>query len=179
MEEIWKDIPGYEGYYQASSFGRIKTLDRLVSNGKNSKRRLNSRICSLVMGSKGYLNVSINKEGRRRTIDVHKLVAMAFLDHVPNNFERVVNHIDFNRLNNKPSNIELTTQRKNSNKKHLKSTSKYTGVKWHKSSSRWRATIVYKGETEYLGDFKDESKASMAYEARKEEIERVENQNNN
>lgn len=66
-------------------------------------------------------------------------------------FYFVVNHKDFDRQNNKLSNLEIVTHRENANRKHLKSTSKYVGVGWHKRIKKWQSRIVVKRKIIHLG----------------------------
>lgn len=96
MEEVWKDIVGYEGLYQVSSFGNIKRLDSYVSfNGTLSLRK--GRIL-LLNNNKGYLKCLLSKDGKVKSYQVHRIVATAFLPN-PNNLPQV-NHKDENPSNN-------------------------------------------------------------------------------
>lgn len=155
--EIWKDINGYEGLYQVSDLGRIKSL----GNNLNRKEKI---LKQTISGSKKYLNVTLCKKCKCGTFRVHQLVAIAFLNHRPNRFEIVVNHIDTNKINNKLSNIELVSHRENTNRKHCKSSSIYTGVHWSKSKNKWQSSIYINGATKYLGVFETEIDASNAYQ---------------
>lgn len=170
MKEIWRDIPGYKGYYQVSDQGSVKSVERIVKSVKNRTRIIKSKAMVPVIGTTGYYAVHLSKLSKRRMMSVHQLVAIAFLDHVPNGYELVVNHKNFNRLDNRVENLEITTQRENANRKHCKGTSKYTGVHWNKASNKWRSSIVVNGTVEYLGYFDDEQEASEAYEKRKTEV---------
>ena len=156
MKEIWKDIPGYEGYYKVSNLGRVKSL--------NYNRTKKEKVLKLGIDTQGYYNLTLSKNGSFSTKNVHKLVAMAFLDHKPCGYKLVVNHKDFNKLNNKVENIEITTQRRNANQKHLKSTSKYVGVSWNKAKCKWESFIRINGKQNYLGTFKKEYDAHLAYQ---------------
>jgi hypothetical protein len=153
--EIWKDIHGYEGLYEASSFGRVRSLDRVTSKGYKVK----GRVKKLTVGGRGYYNVKLSG----KTMAVHQLVAMAFLGHIPNGHSLVVDHIDNDKINNKLDNLQLITQRHNASKDR-KGSSKYTGVSWNKRYSKWRSSIVIKGRTKHLGYFTDEEEAKEAYE---------------
>lgn len=168
MKEIWKNIPGYEGFYQASNLGRIKSLERTTTHFyKNIYPR--KFVCKEKIltpnENRGYYKVSLNATPlAKKTIKVHQLVAMAFLNHKPCGNTLVVNHINFNKLDNRVENLEIVTTRENSNKKHLKSSSKYTGVYWHSSAQKWVSRIVIKRKKVHLGSFDCEVKASEAYE---------------
>lgn len=168
--EVWKDIPEYEGFYQASNLGRIKSLDREVKHWRGGVRMLKSKIISLNKNSKGYLQVSLNKNGVSKSKEVHQLIAMAFLNHKPNGLNLVVNHIDFDKSNNNTSNLEIISCRENTNKKHIQSTSKHVGVYLDKDSGKWASKITVNGKREFLGRFKCETKAHLAYQKRLKEI---------
>lgn len=106
MKEIWKDVEGYEGCYQVSNFGRVKSL----GNGKthNSSERI-------LKGNniKGYLVVNLSKEGNKKQYLIHRLVAQAFIPN-PNKLLQV-NHIDEDKTNNKVSNLEWCSAKYNMN----------------------------------------------------------------
>ena len=153
MKEIFKDVLGYEGMYQVSNLGRIKSL----KYGREI-------ILKATLDSDSYYRVNLSKEGKQKTKRVHQLVVVAFLNHVPNGNDLVVDHIDFNKTNNNLSNLRIVTHRENSNRKHLKSTSQYTGVYWHKERNRWKVRIGINGKNKCLGSFINELDASNTYE---------------
>ena len=109
--EIWKDIKGFEGYYQVSNMGRIKSLDRYVRGNKDSKLHIKERIIKGGIETRGYSFVSLNKNGTRTYARIHRLVAEAFLENPFNKPE--VNHIDGNKQNNTVSNLEYCTRTEN------------------------------------------------------------------
>jgi hypothetical protein len=106
MEEIFKDIKGFEGRYQVSNLGRIRRLEHYVKVG-NHKRKLEKMIMKPTNGAGGYSYIAINK----KTKLVHRLVAETFLEQPLN--KNVVNHKDFNKSNNQVSNLEWVTQKEN------------------------------------------------------------------
>jgi len=168
--EIWKDIPGYEGIYQVSDLGRVKSVDReVMMKGKypyikNGKIRKQFRYA-------GYFSLKLHNGSKFEAFKVHRLVAMAFLNHVSDGTHKlVVNHIDFNKSNNRADNLEIITQRENANKIHIKSSSQYTGVHWHKIYKKWRASIYLNGKSKFLGLFENEIDASNAYQKSLKEI---------
>lgn len=166
--EIWKDIIGYEGLYEVSNFGNIKSL------GNNKKRK--EKIRKPTLDSRGYLHIGLNKNGKCKSRTIHQLVAESFLNHKPCGLKLVVNHIDVNKQNNKSDNLEIVTNRENSNRKHLKSSSKYVGVSWYKERNKWLSFIRINGKQKYLGSFSKELDAGNAYQnALKEIKERAEN----
>lgn len=162
MKEIWKDIKGYEGLYLVSNFGRIKSLKRKART-YYGERTVSERIMKQSLHFCGYLTVVLHNLIAKSHY-IHKLVAIAFLNHIPCNQKLVVDHIDFNRTNNHLSNLRVVTTRKNTDQKHLKSSSKYTGVHWKGERKKWVATISINSKTKYLGSFPCEIDASNAYE---------------
>jgi len=169
-KEIWKDVKGYEGHYQVSNLGRVKSLNRFAKAKSNGTRFIKERILSPAKDGGGYYKVSLHKNTNRKTLKIHKLVAMAFLGHKPCGYNEVVDHIDNNKLNNRLDNLQLTTQRHNLSKDKKGGTSKYTGVYWYKARKKWRSSIRYNGKKESLGYFNDEIEASKAYQDRLKSI---------
>ena len=108
--EQWKDIKGYEGMYQVSNYGRVKSLPRKRINGTGFYIQ-KERILSLQIKTKRYYGVGLMKDGVHKNFLVHRLVADAFVEN-PNNYDQV-NHIDCNRLNNKVENLEWCTAETN------------------------------------------------------------------
>ncbi len=163
-QEIWKGIPGYLGMYEASTFGRIKSLERTVIGINGIKQVFKGRIRILRICTSGYYYINLAKNGKIKTRKVHQLIAESFLNHKPNGHNLVVNHINFNRLDNRLNNIEIITHRENSNQKHIKTTSKYVGVYQLSNSKKWRASIGINGKSKYLGTFNTELGAHKAYQ---------------
>jgi len=154
MEEIWKTIHGYPNY-EASNLGRIKSL--------NYNHTGNSGILKPNIGRRGYYKVVLFNECGCSTKLVHQLIAIAFLGHIPNGYKQVVNHINFNILDNNVDNLEIISQRRNANRAHIPSSSKYVGVVWNKQFNRWRSLIVVDRKTILLGTFISEIEASEYY----------------
>ena len=151
--EIFKDIPNYEGSYQVSDLGNVKSL-----------RYGKERILKPATHKSGYLHLGLRKDCKRKDKNIHQLVAESFLNHVPCGTKLVVNHINFNKHDNRIENLELVTSRENGNLKHINSTSEYTGVCWDKLRKKWKASISINGNTKYLGSFTCEKEASEAYQ---------------
>lgn len=155
MQEIWKDIPDYKGIYQASEFGNIKSL----KFGKE-------RILKLYTNKKGYRNITFTIDNKRKTIQVQILVAMAFLNHIPDGHNIVVDHKDNDPSNNNVVNLQLISQRKNCSKDkfRLDCSSKYVGVCLHKPSGKWMACIRINNKNNHIGLYVKEFDAHKAYQ---------------
>ena len=100
-QEIWKDIEGYEGKYQVSNLGRVKSLSRII-NGKRHKTHYITPV-----HSRNYRLARLFDNGKVKLVGIHRLVAMAFVDGYKPGL--VVNHKDENPLNNTPDNLEWVT----------------------------------------------------------------------
>lgn len=164
MKEIFRDIKGFEGYYQVSNHGRVKSLSRYVKHSKGGNRLVKGRVLKSSVNSAGYCLIVLCVNRKKKPMNIHQLVAMAFLGHVPCGNSLVVNHKDFDRTNNHVSNLEVVTHRVNGNKKHINSSSKYTGVSWNKEKRKWAATIHVDGKSKGLGRFNSEFRAHLAYQ---------------
>ena len=172
-KEVWKDVKNFEGIYQVSNIGRIKSLERYVNHWRGGKKRVNEKIMLLSLDGHGYFRADLSFNGISKTRKVHQLVAESFLNHTPCGFKLVVNHIDFNKQNNNVDNLEIVTNRENSNMKHIKSKSKYVGVTFHTPSMKWCATIWINGKNKHLGYYYSELKASKAYQTALKEINKT------
>jgi len=154
QEEIWKDVPGYEGYYQVSNLGNVKSL-------KFSKEKL----LIPCFNSVGYLTVNLYKNGDIKMFQIHQLVAIAFLNHIPDGTNKiVVDHINNIPTDNRLENLQLISNRENLSKDKKNTSSKYTGVSWHKKNKKWLARIRINGNRKHLGYFINEIEASNAYQ---------------
>ena len=113
MEEIWKDIPNYNGY-QVSNLGRVRTHNKTTYTEKHGKRVWKDRI--LKYKSKSYTpgyRVDLWKDGKPKTFLVARLVAFTFYNQDINNKKLTVDHLDGNRLNNTLDNLELVSLKEN------------------------------------------------------------------
>ena len=109
--EIWKDIKDFEGIYQVSNKGRIKSLERTVTGKLNSIRTLPEKFITPTDNGKGYMVVALYKDDKRHFKKMHRLVAEAFIPNPDNKPE--VNHIDGNKKNNTVENLEWNTTKEN------------------------------------------------------------------
>ena len=111
MKEIWKNIEGYEGLYQVSNLGRIKSLERIINNpwkGLLRTRLVKEKIRKLPLCNNGYPTVRLSN-GKGKTFKVHGIVGKTFLG--KSNLE--INHIDCDKTNNSINNLEYVTRGEN------------------------------------------------------------------
>jgi len=163
QEEVWMDIPGYEGQYQVSDQGRVKSTFKGI-NSRGISFSFKEHILSQCTASK-YLFVCLRKNLKSKNMLVHRLVALAFLGE--NKLD--VDHIDGNRFNNKLSNLRYCSRRENCTFGAEKRTSSsstigtilrisaYTGIKKFESAISFKKTKVY------IGRFDNEKLASDSY----------------
>lgn len=141
--EEWRDVVGYEGYYQVSNFARIKRLFNQfnVIRGESVVRMSNPEyILNGNINKWGYHKVILRKEGKGKPYLVHRLVAQSFIPN-PNNYE-TINHIDCNKLNNSIDNLEWCSR--NRNTKHawengLYSNFTYKNVICTETNKEWQS----------------------------------------
>lgn len=109
MTEVWKDIPGYEGIYQASTLGRIRSLNRTDCTGRSR----DGWVMSCIRNRDGYYSIKLSKQGKGISYLVHRLVAMTF---IPNDENLpLINHKDENPSNNCVANLEWCDYKYNAN----------------------------------------------------------------
>jgi hypothetical protein len=166
MNEVWRNIPGYESLYQVSNCGRIKSLARFSRNQYGQER-----ILKLSDDGHGYLQVTLCNNGRKM-FKVHRLVWDSFgKKNQPSKYKMHIDHIDGNPKNNHIDNLQLLTIRQNVTKEFQQKQTKYPpGVTFHKSCKKFQAQIRIKGKRKYLGCFANPITASQVYERAKEGI---------
>lgn len=148
--EIWKDIRGYEGLYQVSNLGRVKSVARRVCNHPSgSTRQMQEHFITPTDNGNGYKIVGLRSDHKRQNKYVHRLVAEHFLENPQG--KNYVNHIDFDKSNNRASNLEWCSQKENvqhssSHMRHPKSVCKTsnTGEKYISARKDRRQNIRYR-----------------------------------
>lgn len=159
-QEIWKDIPNYEGLYQASNLGRIKSLERYKLNGKNSVMRIPTRILKPILAKNNSnprrkdVRVSLYKNSKMKYCLVGRLVASAFYG----NSDLTVNHINGNTLDNRIENLEWCSNSENIKKGFKKGL--YDGM--------FTKIIVFDKKTNVTRKFKSCASAGRYYKLKPE-----------
>ena len=146
-QEIWKDVIGYEGYYQVSNLGRVKGLSRpIIGNkrGYTSEHFLKESI------TRGYKSVTFSVNKQHKTMKIHRLVAICFLDN-PNNYPQI-NHKDGNKLNNCVSNLEWCDASFNNKHKYEVLGYKFSDETLHKLSQKAKGRVWSEQSRENLSN---------------------------
>ena len=136
MQEIWKDIPGYEGYYQVSNQGVVKALERTYKQfngltGNYNYRVYHEKVMFVEEDKDGYLKTRLSKDGKQKKFFVHRLVAMTFIPNQENKPE--VNHKDGIKKNNGSENLEWVTT--SENQRHAIANKLYETARGEKSGT--------------------------------------------
>jgi len=134
MIEEWRDIQGYEGYYQVSSEGRVRSLDRVVDHSVYGKQPIKGKILKSKPGNHGYLSVMFCKKNKRKRHSIHRLVAAAFIPII--NDKPWTNHRNGIKIDNRVENLEWCTPSENN--KHAYA----TGLKFPKTHLTWVDVLI-------------------------------------
>jgi hypothetical protein len=160
MKEVWKSIKGYEGIYEISNTGKIRSLERICNNRLLKAKPLKQCICS-----SGYNTILLSINGNKKRHLVHRLVIEAFYG----KSKLTVNHIDSNKLNNNIDNLEYLSQRENSNhyfKNPLHNIRKTP-------SGKYQVEMRVNGIIKYLGIFKTTSEAIIIRDNKLEQLKQI------
>lgn len=109
--ERWRPVPMYEGLYEVSTRGRVRSLDRKV-NGRNCTYIRSGRVLKQKTDKDGYRQVGLTVDGVVRSFQVHRLVALAFIHNMDDDADKV-NHKDLDKSNNQIWNLEWCTHQEN------------------------------------------------------------------
>ena len=155
MTEIWKDIVGYEGFYQISNLGRVKRLVSWRGNDYSSRYIPDVKIVYPYIDNYGYERIGLAVHGKCRHFRVHQLVAKAFIPN-PNNYPQI-NHIDEDKTNNCVDNLEWCTQSYN-NKYGTRG--KRIGITNHNGKGAKRSVLQYDLDGNFIKRWKSMQEAS-------------------
>lgn len=164
--EIWRDISKYEDAYQVSNLGRVKSKYRVRYRKLTDQNVIYpGKLMKQHIDASGYYRITLCKDGKRILNLVHHLVFWTFNTHIKPISGYHIDHINQNQKDNRLENLQYIEERQNYIKRSLCSpkTSKYTGVCWDKSRSKWTASIRIGKKYLYLGRFENEEDAAMAY----------------
>jgi hypothetical protein len=162
--EIWKDIPGYEGLYEMSVCGKVKSL--------NYRRTGKIHDLKCVKHNSGYYYVNlVNNKGIKKVFFIHQLMGMSFLGFTPNRHELVVDHINNKKTDNRLENLQIITHRENCTKDKKRNLP--TGVGFlPKRKKSYNSRIRINGKRVSLGYFLTPEEASEAYQKHLKLIEK-------
>ncbi len=132
-DEVWKDIPDYEGYYQCSNMGRVRSLDRHYYNSRGRKRYHAGVIIRQNTDPQRYKQVGLHKNGVSKTFRVHVLVMLCFVGERQG--DDVINHKDGDKDNNSVENLEYCSQSHNMYHAHSTGLIKIIGKKGEANNS--------------------------------------------
>ena len=160
MIEVFKDVPNYEGIYQISNFGRVKSFKWGKEKPKKS-----------TLDSRGYYNICLtDKNKKQRTIKLHVLVAMAFLDFKPNGKQDfVIDHKNGIKADNRLENLQIISHRENVQKYH-KDKKGGLGCVFHPQTKKWRSRIHINGINVHLGLFEEKKMCENVFKKASENI---------
>jgi hypothetical protein len=160
-KEVWKPVKDYEGLYEVSSLGRVKSLP--VKKSYWSLRTPKEKILNPKTGS--YYSVGLIKDGVNNTIQIHQLVAIAFLGHKRCGHKLVIDHINENKLDNRLENLRIVSQKFNVSRSQGENISKYKGITYDKKLDKWKCQIQINGIKKYLGVFNTKKESIEVYKS--------------
>lgn len=160
MEEVWRDIKGYEGLYQVSNLGRVRSLDRTIirSNGIKNHRK---QVILKPKDKNHYYFVNLMNAGKGKTCLIHRLVAEAFIPNPENKPE--VDHIDTDKTNNKVNNLRWVTKKENMNNPLTKEKMSVSSIKSDYSKSLSKEVLKYSLDGTFISSYKSLNEVAREY----------------
>lgn len=169
-EEIWKDIDGYDGYYQISNKGRLRGLQRMVKNPIHGQMVLKENVFSQKPNKRGYVKYRIHYNNQRKSYAAHRLVAHYFIGYS----DKMIDHINGVKNDNRVENLEYVDNRENCARGHEMRLNKPVGItavtSQYNGKIRWVAKISLNKKHHFLGSFKTSEEASKCYQSTLAEI---------
>lgn len=162
IQEVYKDIPGYENFYQASKSGKIKSIEREVHIANQNTEIKKEKILKPEMTNYRDLVVRLYNGNSWQNEFVKNLVALTYLDFKLDDSNEVI-HIDSNPVNNSYQNLKIIPKSMAPEKIHYFGGSKYKGVKWNKTMQCWRTNLFIDNITYVIGFYENEEDAALAY----------------
>ena len=160
MEEMWKDIKGYENLYQVSNLGRIRVLPKVVKCKGGATRTTPGKIMETELNYNGYPSIRLVREGKRMRHRIHILVWEAFGTSERNGKKIVIDHIDNDKTNCRIDNLQLLSGRANV-AKAKKKVGRLTGAFFN--GRKWFSQVRTGKVCKYIGSFDSEQAAHNAY----------------
>lgn len=148
--EIWKPVVGFEGYYEVSNMGRVRSLDRSVIFKDGRKRLINGRVLRVENNNNGYQTVSLYKNGKEKRNLIHRLVAQAFIPN-PYNLPEV-NHINEAKTDNRSENLEWCTRKYNNEYSNIIEKAIERRF-WEKAGKVERPVLQYTKDGEFVAEY--------------------------
>lgn len=172
QKEIWKTIKGYEGLYEVSNLGRVKSLKRTVMRNNGHPQSVSEKILKPGTEKFGYRSVVLCKDKKQKTFNIHNLVYNTFGKSKRGLLKLVIDHKDGNPANDNIKNLHLITQRLNTSKGFKRKGKKLpAGVCYDKERGKYIVRARIEKTRKYIGRYSTIIEASNAY---KNEIERIE-----
>lgn len=129
MEEVWKEIDGYEGYYEVSNLGNIRSMNRIIYKSDGTIQTYKSKPIAIRYNKRvNMYETYLSKNGKKKCCKIHRLVAQAFCYNDDPSIKTTVNHIDGDRSNNTAINLEWVSYGDNEKHKSIAEASRYTGI---------------------------------------------------
>ena len=179
MKEIWKDIPEYEGYYQASNLGNIKSLERKVTYSNGAIHYYSEKIRKPSLSE--YRLIALSKDGKVKMCKISRIIAKLFVEGRCDK-NNIVNHIDGNKHNDKYDNLEWCTYSKNSlhsfDSGLRTRKNKTPGVFFDEKRNKWCSYLYRNSKNIFVGRFDNLHDAIYQRKLKLNEYDRIENKTN-
>jgi len=168
MIEKWVSIKGYEGIYDISNKGRVKSLRRITVRKNGVNLSVREKIIKGSVNSLNYNTIELKKNGNRKFFLLHRLIYQAFIGELIKGM--VIDHKDYDTLNNSPKNLQQITHRENLSKDQFRHNRSSNKIGVCKKGNKFESQIHIDGEEKYLGRFISEEEAAQAYQDKLIEI---------